>query len=71
MSAAVAGRQDEELTQAISAAIVELYATVYGHHRTTATTYLNDNVVVCVLESILTREEDALIASGAQGLTTE
>jgi uncharacterized protein YbcI len=55
-----------EMTQAISAAIVELYATFYDHHRTTATTYLNDNVVVCVLESILTNEEDALIASGAK-----
>jgi uncharacterized protein YbcI len=57
----------EGLTEAISAAIVELYATVYGHHRTTATTYLNDNVVICVLESILTRQEDELIAGGARG----
>lgn len=60
-------QEDRELTEAISAAIVELYATVYGHDRTTATTYLNDNVVVCILESILTVEEDALIAAGSQG----
>ncbi len=53
------------LTGAISAAIVELYAEFYGHHRTTATTYLNDKIVLCVLESILTREEDALIAEGS------
>jgi uncharacterized protein YbcI len=67
MSVAVEARDEEELTTAISAAIVELYATVYGHHRTTATTYLNDNVVICVLESILTRQEDELIAGGSRG----
>ena len=27
---------------------------MYGHDRTTATTYINDNVVLCVLENILT-----------------
>jgi uncharacterized protein YbcI len=53
------------LPAAISAAIVDLYATVYGHDRTTARTFINDNVVVCVLESILTRQEDAMIAAGA------
>jgi uncharacterized protein YbcI len=61
-------RRDEgELTAAISAAIVDLYARFYGHHRATATTYLNDKIVVCVLESILTGEEDALIAAGSRG----
>ena len=55
------------LTEAISAAIVDLYARFYGHDRTTATTYINDNVVVCVLEDILTEGEDALIASGGSG----
>lgn len=58
---------ERELTQAISAAIVELYATHYGHDRTTATTYLNDKIVLCVLESILTVEEDGLIARGSRG----
>lgn len=67
MSVAVEAQGGEELTEAISAAIVELYATVYGHHRTTATTYLNDNVVICVLESILTQQEDELIAGGSRG----
>ncbi len=56
-----------QLTEAISSAISDLYATVYGHHRTTARTFINDNVVVCVLESILTRQEDVLIAAGAGG----
>ena len=63
-----APRRDEgELTTAISAAIVALYARFYGHHRTTATTYLNGKIVVCVLERILTDEEDVLIAAGSRG----
>ena len=53
-----------QLTEAISEAMVELYAEVYGHDRTTATTYINDNIVVCVLESILTKGETAQIAQG-------
>jgi uncharacterized protein YbcI len=63
----VLDRDETELTGAISAAIVDLYARFYGHHRTTATTYLNGKIVVCVLESILTKEEDALIADGSRG----
>lgn len=53
------------LTEAISAAIVDLYAEFYGHDRTTATTYINDNVVVCILEAILTDGEEGLIATGS------
>ena len=55
----------EALTDAISAAIVTLYEEVYGHDRTTASTYINDNVVVCILEDILTSSERRLIARGA------
>ena len=53
------------LTDAISASMVKFYGRFYGHDRTTATTYINDNVVVCVLEDILTTDEDARIAAGA------
>lgn len=53
------------LTRAISAEIVALYASVYGYDRTTATTYINDNVVLCVLENILTADEDTLIDAGS------
>jgi uncharacterized protein YbcI len=67
MSATSTSADERELSDAISAAIVALYATFYGHHRTTATTYLNDKIVVCVLESILTKDEDALIAKGSRG----
>jgi uncharacterized protein YbcI len=55
------------MTLAISAAMVELYARVYEHDRTTATTYINDKIVVCVLENILTVGEDALVAQGQRG----
>jgi len=53
------------LTDAISAAMVALYADFYDHDRTTATTYINDNVVVCVLEDILTSGEAHQIGAGA------
>jgi uncharacterized protein YbcI len=53
------------LTRAISAAMVALYGEVYGHDRTTASTYINDDVVVCILEDILTTSEQALVAAGS------
>ncbi len=53
------------LTEAISAAMVTLYGEVYGHDRTTANTYINDNVVVCILEDILTTSEERLVADGS------
>ena len=52
------------LTEAISASMVRLYGEFYGHERTSATTYINDNVVVCVLEDILSTEESKEIAAG-------
>jgi inosine-uridine nucleoside N-ribohydrolase len=51
-----------DLPAAISAAMVDLYAAFYGHERTTAPTFIHDNVVVCVLENILTEAEDLLVA---------
>lgn len=54
-----------ELTRAISASMVRLYGRFYGHDRTTAVTYINDNTVVCILEDILTSDEDERIAAGA------
>jgi uncharacterized protein YbcI len=47
--------------------MVDLYARFYRHDRTTANTYINDNVVVCILEHILTTEEQELVAAGAHG----
>ena len=54
-----------DVTKAISDAMVELYGRVYGHDRTIANTYINDDVVVCILERILTTEEMRLVAEGA------
>ena len=53
------------LTEAISAALVDLYAEFYDHDRTTATTYINDNVVLCVLEDILSISESRQVDDGA------
>jgi len=44
--------------------MVALYAEVYGHDRTTAATYINGDVVVCILEDILSSSEQELIAEG-------
>ena len=54
----------EELTDEISAAMVALYADVYDHERTTASTYINGDVVVCILEDILSCAEQELVADG-------
>jgi hypothetical protein len=67
MTAVDARPDGSELTVAISAAMVELYTAFYDHARTTATTYINDKIVVCVLENILTTDEDAQVADGARG----
>ena len=50
---------EQELAAAISAAIVELDASLHSHHRTMATTYIDDKIVLCVLESIQTKEPGA------------
>lgn len=55
---------DSLLTDSISAAMVELYGEVYDHDRTTATTYINGNVVVCILEDILSIAETGDVADG-------
>ena len=59
------GLRGERLTRAISAAMVTLYAAVYTHDRTTASTYINDDVVVCILENVLTSTEQDMVAAGA------
>lgn len=66
MSATSEPEAGSVLTEAISAAIADLYARFYGHDRTTATTYINDKIVVCVLERILTEHEDELVANGGK-----
>lgn len=58
MSGAATPLEGPALTEAISAAVVALYARHYGHDRTTASTFINDDVVVvCILEDILSTNE--------------
>lgn len=61
------GAGGSALTEAISAAMVELYTEFYDHDRTTATTYVNDKIVVFVPENVLTTGEDVLVANGGRG----
>ena len=56
--------EGSSLTEAISAAMVALYGKVYGHDRTRATSYVNDDVVVCILEDILSHDETQLVDAG-------
>jgi uncharacterized protein YbcI len=64
-------RREAELTREISAAMVALYAEVYDHDRTTASTYINGDVVVCILEDILSSAEQELVAAGGARTVVE
>jgi len=66
VNAASEPAEGSELTAAISAAMLKLYAAFYDHDRTTASTYINDNIIFCVLENVLTEREDVLVADGAR-----
>lgn len=61
---ATAALVGDALTSAISAGIAGLYRDFYGHDRTTANTFINDDVVVCVLKDILTTSESRLVRFG-------
>ena len=61
-SQASVGADEQELATAISAAILELDASSIGRPCATATTYLDENIVLCVLESSSTAEKDAQIS---------
>ena len=56
--------RDEDITREISAAIVALYAEVYGHNRAIATTYINGDVVVCIVEDSLSSSEQERVETG-------
>jgi uncharacterized protein YbcI len=57
--------EGRDLTEAISAEMVDLYTRTYGHSRTSARTFINEDVVVCVLENILSSGEAELVAAGS------
>jgi uncharacterized protein YbcI len=53
-----------DLRQAISDAVVRVSADFIGRGPTRAKTYVNDNVIFCVMEDTLTRGERSLVADG-------
>jgi uncharacterized protein YbcI len=53
-----------DLRQAISDAIVRVSADFIGRGPTRAKTYINENVVSCVMQDTLTRGERSLVADG-------
>ena len=57
-----------QLRKDISNAMVGLKKHLYGKGPTKAKTYINDNIVFCVLEGGLTRNEETLIAAGEEQL---
>jgi uncharacterized protein YbcI len=52
----------------ISNAMVGLKKQLYGKGPTKARTFINDNIILCVLEGGLTRNEETLIAAGESHL---
>jgi hypothetical protein len=61
----------QELATAISAAILELDATLYGSQCTAATTYLDERIVLCLLEGTLVEKQDTVIAGGSRAEFTD
>src|SRR3954454_4190742 len=53
-----------DVRQAISDAIVRISADFIGRGPTRAKTYVNDNVIACVMQDTLTRGERSLVAGG-------
>jgi uncharacterized protein YbcI len=56
---------------AVSTAIVQAMAQLYGRGPTKAKTYFNDNYVFCVLEGGLTTNEERLVAAGEERLVRQ
>jgi uncharacterized protein YbcI len=56
--------RSRDLRQAISDAIVRVSADFIGRGPTRAKTYINGDVVLCVMEDTLTRGERSLVADG-------
>ena len=56
------------LRKDISNAMVGLKKQLYGKGPTKARTFINDNIILCVLEGGLTRNEETLKAAGEESL---
>jgi uncharacterized protein YbcI len=57
-----------ELRKEISNAMVALKKQLYGKGPTKSKTFINDNIVFCVLDGGLTRNEETLLAAGEEQL---
>src|SRR3954464_13444248 len=60
-----------QLRKDISNAMVGMKKQLYGKGPVKAKTFLNDNIVFCVLEGGLTRNEETLLAAGEERLVRE
>ena len=56
---------------AVSNAVVGILRETYGRGPTKAKSYLNDNILLVVLEDILTTVEKTLVANDHEGLVRE
>lgn len=66
MDAAVVGLRDGELLAAISNLVVGVYADHVGRGPTKARAYLNEDIVICVMEDTMTKAERTLVESGRE-----
>lgn len=58
------GELESTLARGISHEMVRLYSEYYGHQRTTARTYINENIVLVMLQSSVTADEIERFAKG-------
>ena len=63
--------QGGQLNAAISQAVVHAFADYIGRGPTKARTSIRDNLVVCLLESTLTKAEQSLVADGKDQLVLD
>ena len=62
------GSPGERVTVRISDAIARLFAVHTGHGATRAWTTLDENLIVCVLQNVLSKGELSLVSHGEQDL---
>jgi hypothetical protein len=67
----VRGDQGGSLRAAISNAMVGLKKEYYGKGPVKAKTYINDNIIFCVLQGGLTRNEETLLSVGEDKLVRQ
>jgi uncharacterized protein YbcI len=71
MGATAIGLRDGELLAAISNLVVKVYADHIGRGPTKARAYLNEDIVICVMEDTMTKAERTLVESGHEEAVLE